>query len=130
MRWVPTTTFFQVLVDMKNSANVVPGKFDAKGHDYRGDLLPFFHCTLGFDAADEQLDRIGTWLELEELQRSEWIKTHGAAGKSLASAIIEATIAQARELGEDANERLAQLVHAVADDQFGAGGGASLPKPR
>ena len=43
-----------------------------------------------------------TWLELEELQRSEWIKAHGAAGKSLASAIIDATIAEARELGEDA----------------------------
>ncbi|MGZ8764577.1 MAG: alpha/beta-hydrolase family protein [Acidimicrobiia bacterium] len=129
MRWVPTTTFFQVLVDMKNSANVVPGKFAAKGHDYRGDLLPFFHATLGFAATEEQLDRIGTWLELEELQRSEWIKAHGAAGKSLASAIIEATIVEARELGEDANAVLARLVHAVAEDQFGAGGGASVPKP-
>ncbi len=129
MRWVPTTTFFQVLVDMKNSANVVPGKFDAKGHDYRADLLPFFHCTLGFDATEEQLDRIATWLELEELQRSEWIKAHGAAGKSLASAIIEATIAEVREVGGDANAALAKLVHAVADDQFGAGGGASVPEP-
>jgi uncharacterized membrane protein len=129
MRWVPTTTFFQVLVDMKNSANVVPGQFEAKGHDYRADLLPFFHCTLGFDATSEQLDRIATWLQLEELQRSEWIKAHGTAGKSLASAIIEATIAEARELGEDANDVLSKLVHAVADDQFGAGGGAIVPKP-
>ena len=129
MRWVPTTTFFQVLVDMKNSANVVPGQFEAKGHDYRADLLPFFHCTLGFDATEEQLDRIATWLELEELQRSEWIKAHGAAGKSLASSIIEAVIAEARELGEDANFVLAKLVHAVAEDQFGAGGGASVPEP-
>ena len=47
MRWMPTTTFFQVLVDMKNSANVVPGVFAAKGHDYRADLLPFFHAVLG-----------------------------------------------------------------------------------
>ena len=35
---------------MKNSATVVPGQFDAKGHDYRADLLPFLHETLGFDA--------------------------------------------------------------------------------
>ena len=39
------TTFFQVLVDMKNAANVVPGVFAAKGHDYRADLLPFFHAS-------------------------------------------------------------------------------------
>ena len=44
------TAFFQVLVDMKNAANVVPGVFAAKGHDYRADLLPFFaRASLGFD---------------------------------------------------------------------------------
>ena len=53
---MPTTTFFQVLVDMKNSANVVPGVFAATGHDYRADLLPFFHAVLGFEATPEQLD--------------------------------------------------------------------------
>ena len=47
MRWMPTTSFFQVLVDMKNAANVVPGVFAARGHDYRADLLPFFHRVLG-----------------------------------------------------------------------------------
>ena len=47
MRWMPMTTFFQVLVDMKNSANVVPGVFAATGHDYRADLLPFFRAVLG-----------------------------------------------------------------------------------
>ena len=60
---MPTTTFFQVLVDMKNAANVVPGVFAAKGHDYRADLLPFFHAVLGLTATPEQLDRIGAWLE-------------------------------------------------------------------
>ncbi len=29
MRWMPSSTFFQVLVDMKNAANVVPGVFAA-----------------------------------------------------------------------------------------------------
>ena len=47
MRWTPTTGFFQVLVDMKNAANVVPGVFAATGHDYRADLLPFFNAVLG-----------------------------------------------------------------------------------
>ena len=75
---MPSTAFFQVLVDMKNSANVVPGKFAAKGHDYRADLLPFFNAALGFDATEAQLDAIATWLELEELQRSTWISEHGA----------------------------------------------------
>ena len=58
MRWMPTTSFFQVLVDMKNAANVVPGAFAAKGHDYRADLLPFFHGVLGLKASPEQLDAI------------------------------------------------------------------------
>ncbi len=127
MRWVPTTTFFQVLVDMKNSANVVPGQFEAKGHDYRADLLPFFHATLGFDATAAQLDAIGAWLQQEELERSEWITAHGAAGKSLARAIIDAAVDDARASGLDPNERLAELVRGVAEDQFGAGGGASIP---
>ncbi len=58
MRWVPNTTFFQVLVDMKNSANVVPGVFAATGHDYRADLLPFFRAVLGFKVTDEQMQRL------------------------------------------------------------------------
>ena len=57
--------FFQVLVDMKNAANVVPGVFAAKGHDYRADLLPFFHAMLGFDATPDQLASIAAWLEAE-----------------------------------------------------------------
>src|SRR6185436_13456870 len=72
----------QVLVDMKNSATVVPGQFDAKGHDYRADLLPFLHETLGFEASPEQLGRIHTWLEQQELRRTEWIKAHSATGRS------------------------------------------------
>jgi uncharacterized membrane protein len=82
MRWMPSTAFFQVLVDMKNSANVVPGKFAAKGHDYRADLLPFFHATLGFDATDAQLEAIAVWLEREELERSQWIRTTRPRGRA------------------------------------------------
>ena len=59
MRWTPTTGFFQVLVDMKNAANVVPGVFAATGHDYRADLLPFFNAVLGLEATPDQLASIG-----------------------------------------------------------------------
>ena len=101
MRWMPSTAFFQVLVDMKNSANVVPGQFVAKGHDYRSDLLPFFDAALGFDVTQAQLDAIAAWLELEELQRSEWIAAHGATGKSLAATVIERALTDLHEKGSN-----------------------------
>jgi uncharacterized membrane protein len=129
MRWMPTTAFFQVLVDMKNSANVVPGKFAAKGHDYRADLLPFFHAALGFDATPQQLDDIAAWLELEELQRSEWITAHGLTGKSLSATVVEQALRDLHEDGLEADERLAKIVEEIAEDQFGAGGGAKIPLP-
>jgi hypothetical protein len=31
---VDPATFVQTLFDMKNSADVIPGEFGAKGHDY------------------------------------------------------------------------------------------------
>jgi uncharacterized membrane protein len=40
-QWRSPTTFVQTLVDMKNAANVVPGQFEARGHDYRADLARF-----------------------------------------------------------------------------------------
>jgi uncharacterized membrane protein len=125
MRWMPSTTFFQVLVDMKNSANVVPGQFAATGHDYRADLLPFFHAVLGFDATPGQLERIGAWLEREEAQRAAWIAAHGATGKSLAVSVVERAMADMRDQGVDVDDRLAQLVREVAEGEFGAGGGAN-----
>jgi uncharacterized membrane protein len=129
MRWMPSTAFFQVLVDMKNSANVVPGRFAAKGHDYRADLLPFFNAALGFHATEAQLDAIAEWLELEELQRSEWITTHGATGKSLAATVIERALSDLHEQGLDRDDHLALIVQSVAEGEFGAGGGASIPIP-
>jgi uncharacterized membrane protein len=124
MRWVPTSTFFQVLVDMKNSATVVPGQFDAKGHDYRADLLPFLHETLGFDASPEQLARIHAFLERQELRRTEWIEAHAATGRSLAAAIVERAARQLEEEGLDPDDRLLRLVQQVAEEEFAAGGGA------
>jgi uncharacterized membrane protein len=129
MRWMPTTAFFQVLVDMKNSATVVPGKFAAKGHDYRADLLPFFHAALGFEVTGQQLDDIATYLEREELERSEWIKAHALTGKSMAASVIEQAMRDLHEQGLDPDERLAKIVAEIAGGQFGAGGGADIPIP-
>lgn len=129
MRWMPSTAFFQVLVDMKNSATVVPGQFAAKGHDYRADLLPFFHAALGLDATGEQLDAIAAWLERDELERSKWIEAHGKTGKSLASSVVERAMRELHEQGVDGDERLARLVQAIADEEFGAAGGAGVPEP-
>jgi uncharacterized membrane protein len=129
MRWMPSTAFFQVLVDMKNSATVVPGQFAAKGHDYRADLLPFLHGALGFDATPEQLDAIAAWLALDELRRDQWIKAHAAAGKSLAVSVIERAMSDLYEQGLDPEERLATLVLEVAAKEYAAPGGAEIHVP-
>ncbi len=123
MRWVPITSFFQVLVDMKNAANVVPGVFAAKGHDYRADLLPFFHAVLGLKATPEQLASVGQRLADRELFRSEWVKKHGTADKSLAAAVLARLIREEREAGRDTDERMLALVRAVALEDFGVSAG-------
>ena len=98
MRWMPTTTFFQVLIDMKNSANVVPGQFAAKGHDYRADLLPFFNAALGFKDTPEQLAAIGAWLQNREKWRSAWIKKPRPRGRQPVGRLRRA-VARAGESG-------------------------------
>jgi uncharacterized membrane protein len=128
MRWMPSVAFFQVLVDMKNSATVVPGSFAAKGHDYRADLVPFLHAVLGFDASDAQLSRVTDYLEFEELRRTRWIQEHGATGKSLSVAIVERLLEEQRAQGLDPDARLVQIVRELAAENLGAGGGAEIPR--
>ena len=113
MRWMPTTTFFQVLTDMKNSATVVPGVFAAKGHDYRADLLPFFNAVLGFDESPTILTAIGDWLEKRELLRTEWIRRHGDAGRSLSVAVLERLLEEERADGHDADAALLRVMREV-----------------
>jgi uncharacterized membrane protein len=114
MRWMPTTTFFQVLVDMKNSANVVPGVFAAKGHDYRADLLPFFDAVLGFETPAAELGRIAQWLEARELMRTEWVRAHGDAGRSLSATVLERLIDEQRAAGTDTDAALLRVIREVA----------------
>lgn len=78
-RWTTPTTFLQTLVDMKNSANVIPGQFEAKGHDYRADLARFIREVYALPANEEQMKRIETALRRAELARKKWIDEHDAA---------------------------------------------------
>lgn len=93
-RWIPVTTFVQALIDTKNAARVVPGVFDADGHDYRGDLVPFLSAVLGFDASQERQSAIVAALETEEFRRTRWIKERGKVGESMAAVILDKLRAQ------------------------------------
>jgi hypothetical protein len=115
MRWVPTTTFFQGLVDMKNSATVVPGQFDARGHDYRRDLVPFFNAVLGFGASSELADRVMHRLETQELTRTRWIGSHKAAGSSLAAAVAIRWMEEERKAGRDPDAALEASMRALIE---------------
>jgi uncharacterized membrane protein len=126
MRWVPNTAFFQVLVDMKNSANVVPGVFAASGHDYRADLLPFFRAVLGFKVTEEQMQGLSKWLSDRELLRSEWVKRHGTADTSLAASLMTAWM---RENRARANEMIIERVRELALEDFVAAGGDANEAP-
>jgi uncharacterized membrane protein len=53
MRWRPVTTFFQVMVDMKNAQT--PGAYLASRHDYRPDLTRFINEVYGLGADEEQV---------------------------------------------------------------------------
>jgi uncharacterized membrane protein len=68
-QWRSPITFVQTLVDMKNAANVIPGQFDAKGHDYRADLARFIREVYQLPASDTQLAAIEQALRAAELDR-------------------------------------------------------------
>jgi len=76
-RWQSPITFVQTLIDMKNSSNVIPGKFGAKGHDYRADLARFVREVYALQASDEQLAAIEAALRADELQRAALLEVHG-----------------------------------------------------
>jgi uncharacterized membrane protein len=68
-QWRSPTTFVQTLVDMKNAANVIPGQFEAKGHDYRADLACFIREVYDLPATDDQLAAVERALRAAELER-------------------------------------------------------------
>jgi uncharacterized membrane protein len=72
-RWVTPHTFMEALVDLKNASKVVPGLFEAKGHDYRGDLLHFVSEAYRLPADQRQLTRIEAALRRQDVLRKLWI---------------------------------------------------------
>jgi uncharacterized membrane protein len=73
IRWRPITTFFQLLIDMKNAQ--VPGRYRAWAHDYRPDLLRFISEVFDLPASPEQLDRIEAALQAREAVREQLFTT-------------------------------------------------------
>jgi uncharacterized membrane protein len=125
MTWMPTTTFLQVLVDMKNSTNVTAGTFDDNGHDYRGALVRMFDAVLRIGAPEPQLDALQRLLEDDELRRTRWIAEHGGLGASMAARVVEALYLEARTRGEDPDARLQEVVRRIAENDFAAAGGTT-----
>jgi uncharacterized membrane protein len=80
-QWRSPTTFVQTLVDMKNAANVVPGQFEAKGHDYRADLARFIREVYALPASDDQLAAVEAALRAAELERKRLLDAAKAAAK-------------------------------------------------
>jgi uncharacterized membrane protein len=70
-RWVPAVTFWQTAIDTKNAATVVPGAFNALGHDYRADLAQFVSTAYALtDVSDEQMASIEERLRRSEVERA------------------------------------------------------------
>jgi hypothetical protein len=78
-QWRSPTTFVQTLVDMKNAANVIPGQFEAKGHDYRADLARFVREVYALPASDDQLAAVERALRTSELERKRLLDAAKAA---------------------------------------------------
>jgi hypothetical protein len=67
-------TFWQTAIDTKNAATVIPGAFDALGHDYRADLAQFVSAAFDLkDVTSEQMASIETRLRRSEVERAEKI---------------------------------------------------------
>jgi uncharacterized membrane protein len=70
-RWVPAVTFLQTAIDTKNAATVIPGAFNALGHDYRADLAQFVSTAYALtDVTDEQMASIEARLRRSEVERA------------------------------------------------------------
>lgn len=63
-------TFLLTLIDMKNAMNVIPGQFEASGHDYRADLAEFVNEVYELGATAAQLRRVEKALRQNELNRA------------------------------------------------------------
>jgi uncharacterized membrane protein len=100
--WYPLTTFVLTLVDVKNAMNVTPGRFAARGHDYRADLARMVSEAYGLPVGDQELRAIeyalrrreATWAErrlvAEQLHRAKEAVQRHTKSWGLAPAAIAA----------------------------------------
>ncbi len=70
-RWRPFSTFLLTTVDVLNASDVVPGKFEARGHDYRSDLAAFTAIAFDLPADPALMRRVEAALRARELQWAE-----------------------------------------------------------
>jgi uncharacterized membrane protein len=82
--WRPLSTFMLTTVDVLNASQVVPGQFDARGHDYRADLARFTRLAFDLPADEALLTRVEAALRRRELL---WAERR----------VVAEQIAQARE---------------------------------
>jgi uncharacterized membrane protein len=76
-RWVPAVTFWLLACDTKNATEIVPGEFDAYGHDYRADLADFVRAIYAIPGVDdEQMASVERALHRSEVERASRIARH------------------------------------------------------
>ncbi|MDP8943377.1 MAG: alpha/beta-hydrolase family protein [Actinomycetota bacterium] len=70
-RWRPLLSFARGLLEVKRATDFVPGRLDADGHDYRGDLAAVLRVAFGHrDVTPAQLARIESRLLDNERRRA------------------------------------------------------------
>ncbi len=98
--WFPLTTFVLTLVDVKNAMDVVPGRFFARGHDYRAALARMVSAVYDLPATEQQLLAIERALRRRE---AEWAQRRVIAE-------------QLRRAGEAARRQAVSLTPAPGGD--------------
>ncbi len=92
MRWLPGISFWQLLIDTKNAATVIPGEFFSTGHDYRADLAEFVRAAFRFDdVSPTQMEAIEARLRRSEITRAERISEGRVGATPIATDQIGST---------------------------------------
>ena len=118
------TTFFQILVDMKNAANVVPGRLRGEGPRLPGRpvaVLPRRARPAGHSRAarGDPPPARGTGAAAQPMGEGPQVVGQGPGGRGARPLDPRGT-----RRGRDTDERLLELVRAVAMEEFDAGGAA------
>lgn len=71
VKWYPFTSFVSTLVDVKNAMNVIPGRFEGWGHDYRLDIPRFTLLAYDLQMPEPVFDRMYQALQARELKWAE-----------------------------------------------------------